>query len=187
MRLQKKEKLLYLLLFASIFWLFERMPWTLFSPKLSLVYLHGLHWPCVRPQLTTHGQVLRSEDRREGPSLLLCCGAHVTMVTMECLSEEFWVSPHSAFLNTFSHDLYNNMLYVNMFYGLYNFSLTMLSDALPLNHASDYKEQKVWNQNCLGENLDMVTREVGKVAANRYILLCHDLEKIGSRISVLLP
>lgn len=58
----------------------------------------------------------------------------------------------------------------------------MLSDALPLNHASDYKEQKVWNQNCLGENLDMVTKEVGKVAANRYMLLCHDLEKIGSRI-----
>ena len=30
----------------------------------------------------------------------------------------------------------------------------------------------------------MVTGQVGKVAANRYILLCHDLEKIMSRISM---
>lgn len=29
------------------------------------------------------------------------------------------------------------------------------------------------------KNLDTVTKEVGKVATNRNVSLCHDLEKIG--------
>lgn len=56
----------------------------------------------------------------------------------------------------------------------------MFSGTFPLNHASDYEGQKVWDQN-VWENLDMVTKEIDKVATNRNVLLCHDLEKIGNK------
>lgn len=75
-----KEREATSLLFPSNFWLIERMPRALFSPKVLVVYLHGARWPYARPQFGTHGQVLKSENKRKSLSLLLCCGAyHATM------------------------------------------------------------------------------------------------------------
>ena len=54
----------------------EGMLWALFSPKLLVIYPHRVPWPCIRPQLRIHGQVLKLGDK--GTGLLLCGWAHVT-------------------------------------------------------------------------------------------------------------
>lgn len=57
------------------------MLWALFSPKLLVVYLQGVHWPFIRPEwpeLKTQGQVLKSGDKRERPSFLQSPGKNAT-------------------------------------------------------------------------------------------------------------
>lgn len=106
MCLQKKEKLLHLCLFTLIFWLFEGCLglYLLLSCWLYTFTEHTVTY--VRPQFRTRGQVLESEDKREEPSLLLCCGAHVTM---QCLSWGPQIFNPSASLTPFHCDLYNNI------------------------------------------------------------------------------
>lgn len=155
-----KERILPWCLFTSIVQPFERMLWALFSPKLSVVYLQGVHWPFIRPEwpeLKTQGQVLKSGDKQERPSLLLRCKAQVTTWH---LPEGFRVSIPLLPLTTFT--LWS-LHHLGVFIG-FNVLLTMLAGAFFLiMRGGKFQIRHVQ------EKPETVTKAVSKAATSRDI------------------